>query len=400
VDMRIRLAAPTGKAAARMMDAIREAKPYIKTSDAIRQRIPEEATTLHRLLGFSPRGYRHHQGNPILLDCLVIDEASMVDLPMMARVLDALPPQARIILLGDRDQLSSVDAGNVLGDITGHGNMLAYSPNMAKTLAHDTDTDIKHIPQQAEAVCIQDGIALLRKSYRFSGAIAALAQHINQGNAQKVLTILHEPSDILHWNAEGELNAMLEMAAEQYKKYLSCDDVQKALESFESCRVLCAVRQGNEGVEAINREMQQRLLGDMEAGKAVHGMPIMIRNNHYDLGLFNGDTGLIWKLDGRLQACFFDVSGEVRFFPMHSLPHYEPCWAMTVHKSQGSEFEHVFLILPSQEGEHHVLSRELFYTAITRSKKAFYLHGRAETIVAAVKHRVQRNTGLANRLGW
>ncbi|MDQ6952967.1 MAG: exodeoxyribonuclease V subunit alpha [Mariprofundaceae bacterium] len=399
-DMRIRLAAPTGKAAARMMDAIRFAKSHINTDNDIRQRIPEEASTLHRLLGFSPRGYRHHQGNPVLLDCLVIDEASMVDLPMMARVLDALPPQARIILLGDRDQLSSVDAGNVLGDITGHGKSLAYSPSMAKTLAQYTDTDIKHIPQQSESSCIQDGIALLRKSYRFSGLIAALAEQINKGNKEEVLKILHEPSKILYWNAEGELNSILEVAAKQYKHYLACESVEEALESFESCRVLCAVRQGNEGVQSINSEMQQRLLGDMKVGQAVHGMPIMILNNHYELGLFNGDIGLIWKTADGLQACFPDISGAVRTLPIAILPDYEPCWAMTVHKSQGSEFEHVFLILPSQTGEHHVLSRELFYTATTRSKKSFHLYGRAESIEAAVKRRIQRSTGLAKRLGW
>jgi len=399
-DMRIRLAAPTGKAAARMMDAIRAAKSKIATDESIRQRIPEQASTLHRLLGFSPRGYRHHQDNPVLLDCLVIDEASMVDLPMMARVLDALPKQARLILLGDRDQLSSVDAGNVLGDITGHGQSLAYSPSMARTLAQYTDTDIKHIPQQSESSCIQDGIALLRKSYRFSGEIGALAQHINKGNVKEVMQLLQDPSKALHWNAEGELNSILEVAAKQYKHYLACESAKEALESFESCRVLCAVRQGNEGVQSINREMQQRLLGDMKVGQAVHGMPIMILNNHYELSLFNGDIGLIWKTADGLQACFPDISGDVRTLPIAILPDYEPCWAMTVHKSQGSEFNDVFLILPVQEGEHHVLSRELFYTAITRSKKSFHLHGRAESIQAAVKHRIQRSTGLAKRLGW
>ncbi|MDQ6974338.1 MAG: AAA family ATPase, partial [Mariprofundaceae bacterium] len=338
------------KAAARMMDSIRAAKSqaHINTDEAIRQRIPEEASTLHRLLGFSPRGYRHHQGNPVLLDCLVIDEASMVDLTMMARVLDALPAQARIILLGDRDQLSSVDAGNILGDITGHGQSLGYSSIMAKTLAHDTATDIQHIPQQAASSRIQDGIALLRKSYRFSGVIADLAKHINAGDVQETMKVLQDPSDILHWCAEAELNTTLDAAAKQYKRYLACDNVNEALKTFETCRVLCVVHQGKEGVKSINREMQQRLLGDMGAGKAVHGMPIMILNNHYELGLFNGDIGLIWTTDDGLQACFPDVSSDVRTLPISILPDYEPCWAMTVHKSQGSEFEHVFLIFPSQ----------------------------------------------------
>ncbi|MDQ6990682.1 MAG: exodeoxyribonuclease V subunit alpha [Mariprofundaceae bacterium] len=404
-DMRIRLAAPTGKAAARMMASIRSAKQNISTDDTIRRCIPEEAATLHRLLGFSPRGYRHHHDNPLLLDCLVIDEASMIDLPIMARVLDAIPQDARLILLGDRDQLSSVDAGNILGDITGHGQAHAYSPDMAQKLANDSQSNIKYIPHQASASPIQDSIALLHDSYRFTGPIADLATAVNQGDDVSVFQILQSDSSMkdstcVHWQADSDLNVILEAAAKHYKKYLQCTDVQEALACFETCRILCAVRQGNEGVETINRLMQQHLLGDMEAGKAVHGMPIMILHNHHELGLFNGDTGLLWNIDGSLQACFFDVSGEARFFPLYSLPHYEPCWAMTVHKSQGSEFEHVFLILPSQEGSHHILGRELFYTAITRSKQSFHLHASAENIRTSVKQRILRTTGLKKRLGW
>ncbi len=414
-DMHICLAAPTGKAAARMMDSIRHAKQAtgeraLNTSDSVLHAIPEEATTLHRLLGFSPRGYRHHNKNPLMLDCLVIDEASMVDLPMMARILDALPKDARLILLGDRDQLSSVEAGNVLGDITGLGQEIVYPPEDVAQLAAWTGYDataLSPVTQQASqhAPAIARSIALLRTSHRFHDqqGIGSLAYHVNQRNTQQALRILqHDESGELTWNPNAELSETLQQIVHYYRDYLQKTNIHDALIALEQCRVLCAVRQGAWGVERINQAIQELLLPDSNpTNNAIHGMPIMIRRNHYDLKLFNGDTGLIWTIDGKLCACFQDSqqANGVRTLPLHLLTHYDLCWAMTVHQSQGSEFERVFLILPEQTS-HHMLNKELMYTAITRARSAFHLHAAHITIQNSIAQRLQRSSGLAERLEW
>jgi len=409
-NMRIRLAAPTGKAAARMMASIRRAKGDLQVDDAIRQNIPEDACTLHRLLGFSPRGYKHDQDNPVLLDCLVVDEASMVDLSMMARVLAAIPKHARLILLGDRDQLASVDAGNVLGDITGQSphkeRDIVYHHEENQKLAAITHTPLSAMPQADENMPnVINSIALLRKSYRFdaSGGIGKLAYSVKQGEVEQAWESLQKGDAVLHQYDEDALGQSLEHSLAHYKAYLQQTDVAVALEMLERNRILCALRQGSWGVEGINQEVRRRLLEKpwMDASKDAHGTPIMIRTNDYERQLFNGDTGLIWKTAKGLQAHFTHVDGEgLKIYPLHMLPAYDPCWAMTVHQSQGSEFEHVALILPPEEQARSVLNRTLFYTAITRAKSTFQVCGSRASIFRAVKTYELRKTGLAKKLGW
>jgi len=403
--MRIRLAAPTGKAAARMVESIRASIRRINCDEAVQRLIPEQASTLHRLLGYSSRGYRHDSNHPLLIDCLVVDEASMLDLPMAARLLAALPEQCRLILLGDRDQLASVDAGNVLGDITGHGHAIAYSSATAARFSGLSGYAAASLPVASAAPAISDAVALLRKSYRFHGdsGIARLARMVNQGEGEAVIDLLssHAQPD-LTWLQHMDATALLNQISLAYTPYLQCRNVDKALQAFEQVRVLCAVHAGPSGTHALNAGLArlfyaQGLTGGLEAA---HGIPVMITANHYDLGLFNGDVGLLWDVDGRLCAWFRQTDGMLQGVPVQLLPEYGPAWAITAHKSQGSEFDRVMLLLPDQAADHPLLSRELLYTAITRAKEQFTMYADESVLRRMIARRLSRSTGLAARLGW
>ncbi len=405
--MHIRLAAPTGKAATRMEEAIRQRKAGIDIAGELRARIPEQASTLHRLLGFNGRRFTHHRRNPLPLDCLVVDEASMIDLPMMARLLTALPDPARIILLGDRDQLASVEAGNVLGDITGHGRPIRYSAAQARRLATLTGAPPETLPA-GDAPPVADAIGLLRTSYRFAAGsgIGQLARRVNAGEAEAALALLrHDPSAQLVWHDSDEQaisSDAVAWAVRQYGEYLRCDEVGAALDAFEQIRVLCALRSGPFGVDEVNRIVGERLRaqGLIEGGEECHGKPLMITVNDYEIGLYNGDIGLLWRdAHGELRAWFRAADGQLRDIPLRSLPGHVPAWALTVHKSQGSEFERVLLVLPF-EAASPLLSRELIYTGITRARRRLRVSASAQALLQGCRERVRRSSGLAQKLGW
>lgn len=404
-NMKIRLAAPTGKAAARMMESIRNARTDIDCSESIRKLIPTDASTIHRLLGFNGRKFRHHGDNPLIVDCLVIDEASMIDLPLMAQIMDALPSTARLILLGDRDQLASVEAGSVLGDITGHGHSICYSAQTAEQIAQLIAQPSSLLPQAAEAPEISNAIALLRTSHRFdaNSGIGQFAKLSNEGNVSSALQLLTDKKfNDLQWVPTNSIKQTVEHISSEYAAYLLCNDVHEAMSTFESFRVLCAVKQGATGVEGINQAIANQLVsqGKLVGTGLVHGMPVMVSANHLELKLFNGDIGLIWgNSRGELRVYFRQDDNSLRDLPLQSLPKHQPAWAMTVHKSQGSEFNQVLLILPDDK-HNPLLTRELLYTATTRARKKFILHAQSNVIQQAITHKLQRATGLAERLGW
>ncbi len=382
--IRIALAAPTGKAAARMMESIRNRIEHIEVDDSIKQAIPARASTIHRLLGYGRRGYRYHRQHQLPLDCVVIDEASMIDLTLMYHLLEALPDRARIILLGDRDQLASVSAGNVLGDITGHG----LEPAACRS-------------------AIASSIALLRHSYRFdaNSDIAELAGLVNRGEVGAATSLLRDSGKGLLWYGEEaeEINAdALAWVLDAYLPVLQSDKVENALSCYEATRVLCATNRGPLGVEQLNRVISSRLLTALQRSNSelFAGLPIMIQRNHHELGLYNGDTGLLWYDDEeQMQACFRDESGGIRAIALNRLPDWVPAWATTVHKSQGSEYDSVLLLLP-EDASSAVLSRELLYTAITRARRLFMLQSAAQAVEAAIAGLTKRHSGLAERLGW
>jgi len=406
--LHIALAAPTGKAAARLTQAIRGGKERVDAAAEVLARIPEEAGTLHRLLGAGfGSGFRHDRDNPLVLDCLVVDEASMIDLPLMARLLEALPERSRLILLGDRDQLASVEAGNVLGDITGHGREIRYSRTQAGFLESLGMAVTGMAPAEAAPPRIADAVGLLRVSYRFAGesGIGELARRVNAGEGEAALQLFGDGRyrDVAWLDAgqDGLNPACLDWAVERYARYLQLDDVAEALRVFEQARVLAALQGGPFGVGELNRRIAGRLqaLGLIRGGEDYHGKPVMVTTNDYEVGLFNGDIGLLWRAaDASLRAWFAFTGEAPRSVSVRQLPEHDCAYALTVHKSQGSEFDEVLLVLPSAESP--VLSRELVYTGITRARCRVTLQGERQSFVQGCRRRVQRASALAEKLGW
>ncbi|SNY65657.1 exodeoxyribonuclease V subunit alpha [Pantoea sp. GL120224-02] len=410
--LRIQLAAPTGKAAARLTESLGKALQKLPVSDTERQRFPAEATTLHRLLGAQPetQRLRYHAGNLLHLDVLVVDEASMVDLGMMANLIAALPPQARVIFLGDRDQLASVEAGAVLGDICRCAEA-GYSVARAAQLSALTGCQVEgHDDDSAPAV--RDAICLLRKSYRFdaNSGIGKLAAAVNAGEPKAVEAAFNAGfSDISRQPLnDGEAyQAMLNDIAEGYRPFLRLVSQRaqpaEILHAFGRYQLLCALREGPFGVQGLNQRIEQKLMQmqlirrPLGGSRWYQGRPVMVTRNDSALGLFNGDIGITLFDDEGLLKVFFPLpDGSIKAVQPSRLPAHDTAWSMTVHKSQGSEFEHTALVMPAQFLP--VLTRELIYTAITRARKQLTLYSDEGVFRRAVQLRTQRRSGLLDRL--
>lgn len=398
-NLAIGLAAPTGKAAARMAEAIRNAKAQLPVAEAIRAALPDEARTLHRLLGSrgdSPR-VRHDAANPLPLDVLVVDEASMVDLALMAKLVEALPPRARLILLGDKDQLAAVEAGAVFAELCeGRG----FDARAAADLERLTG---QAVPIQAPRSRLGDAVVLLTHSHRFAGdsGIGELARRINAGDAPGTLALLHEGAAELLWNAEPSAAALVERLEQGYAAYLQAarqGDPAAAFAAFNGFRALTAQREGAFGVAGLNEALEARFkrrLGVASRERWYPGRAIMVRQNDYALGLFNGDIGLCLPSGDGLRV-FFEGEQGFRGFAPARLPSHDSAFAMTVHKSQGSEFSEVLLALPEQPSP--LLTRALLYTGITRARQRVELWALPARLAEAVKARAERASGLAERL--
>ncbi len=367
-DLRIALAAPTGKAAARMGEALLAAGVEVKGDGG-------GARTVHRLLGVRAdgSGFHHHRERPLAVDVLVVDEASMIDLSLMAHLLDALPETARLILLGDRDQLAAVEAGAVFAD-------LCDSPRLASC------------------------VAPLTTSFRFGAdsGIGRLAERLRAGDAAGALALLQAGQGDLAWAAhgaaiQGDTRALIDAARAGYRDFRQGVAAglapQELFARFDRFRVLCAHRQE---AAAINRA-----LGSASMRPAA-GTPLMVLRNDPLLRVFNGDIGLVLPdpADGQLKCCVPGDTGNAgnawRWIPLQRLPEWEPAWAMTVHKSQGSEFGEVLLALPDSVSP--VVTRELVYTGVTRAKGRVTLRGDAAALSAAIRRRAERMSGLRDRL--
>jgi len=404
-NMRIQLVAPTGKAAARMIESIRRSIDFSNLEKDTLNLIPTQAGTIHRLLGFRRNSFDYSRQHRLPLDCVVIDEASMVDLTLMYRLFDALPANARVILLGDRDQLASVSAGNVLGDITGQGQTIHYSKHQNDSLSSIIDQPLKKTG--AAGMPISDSVALLTQSYRFDAhsGIDQLAKLINQGDSENSINLLRAPDTQMTWHSnsgERPQASTFESILSSYHAVVASDRIEQAFDAFERCRVLCAVHSGDFGVDAINQKITQSMQSQQWINQSENftGKPILISTNDYELELFNGDIGLLWcDEDNNLRAYFRDIDQGLRSLPITSLPDHEPAWAMTVHKSQGSEFDSVFLILPG-ESHNRALSRELLYTAVTRARSKLLIDASEAALETACSIRSQRHSGLAQKLGW
>ncbi|WP_369789844.1 exodeoxyribonuclease V subunit alpha [Rouxiella sp. WC2420] len=411
--LRIQLAAPTGKAAARLTESLGQASRQLDLTDEERGQFPDEASTLHRLLGAQPNSQRmrYHQGNPLHLDVLVVDEASMVDLPMMARLIAALPAKARVIFLGDRDQLASVEAGAVLGDICRFAEQ-GYSPARADQLQRLTGCLVEGNELEHPA-SVRDALCLLRKSYRFdaSSGIGILAAAVNAGDSPLARRILSRNlADLGNFplSETDDFKSLLDACVAGYRPYLqavaaSADPVV-ILKAFGDFQVLCALREGPFGLAGLNERIEQMLQRQglirrpiALGGRWYAGRPIMISRNDSALGLFNGDIGIALHNElGELRVYFQLPDGQIKSVQPSRLPIHDTAYAMTVHKSQGSEFEHTLLVLPNHFLP--VLTRELVYTAITRAKRQLSLYSSEKVLGLAIRTPTQRRSGLVERL--
>ncbi|GAC31881.1 exodeoxyribonuclease V subunit alpha [Paraglaciecola polaris] len=425
--LQIKLAAPTGKAAARLSQSISAAMGHLP--EALQADLPTQCSTIHRLLGSIPNSpyFRFNEQHPLHVDVLIVDEASMVDLPLMSKLFAALPRHAKIILLGDKDQLASVEAGSVLSDICAAAQN--FSPtvyNQPPPYSSDALTVIKALCQielstpYVNNAKISNSLALLHKSYRFSehSGIGRLARAMNTGKlpASKALFANTDYPDV-RWNASDEPKALVNNLLKGYQAYFSCVQTLCTDGQFETQgtevfallqqqQVLCAQKEATWGVHQMNALIESELnkQGLIDLGRDFYiGRPVMLRQNDHSLGLFNGDIGIVMpdeQNEGLVKVWFVTEQNTLRGVLPSRLPPHETVYAMTIHKSQGSEFEHVYLCLPRVEtrSQARLLSRELLYTGLTRAKKSFTLYSDEQALSVSIARRCKRGSGLAKRL--
>jgi exodeoxyribonuclease V alpha subunit len=442
--LQIRLAAPTGKAAARLKESIAGAidnlPAFVQNNPALKASIPNEVSTLHRLLGTLPdsRMFRHDARNPLPLDVLVVDEGSMVDLEMMAAMLLALPAQARLILLGDKDQLASVEAGSVLGELCRRAQQGHFLPETANWIKAMTGNCIDEALLDTDGLPLDQHIVMLRESRRFDAAsgIGQLAGAVNAGDPEKIHAVWnHHYSDLFRHDLPNLEDSQLETillapsvaknapqgvcgylevirnerpAVDADKAYFDLW-ATKVLSAHGKFQLLCALRSGPFGVSGLNQRIEallrkRQLIQPM--GAWYEGRPVLVTRNDYRLGLMNGDIGVtlsfpvLNKSSGNLEwtnrVAFpkGDGSDGIHWVLPSRLLSTETVYALTVHKSQGSEFEHCALLLPPERNP--VLTRELVYTGITRGKSWFSMIciGNKQILDEAAARTVQRSGGL------
>ncbi len=386
----ILLAAPTGKAANRVSESINKALKELenKIAEAIKNRIPTKARTIHRLLGSRPntRFYQHHQKNQLVADIVIIDEASMIDLEMMAALLNALSDSTQLILLGDKDQLSSVEPGYVFGNLCKNADKNYYNTD---TIRWINTYSGNNLTQKNAGSAINQQTVMLQHSYRFGekSGIGQLAKKINAScKIDECTSLFSDFADLDNIETEFDLKKAIctknaskinyahylaEIAKRPENIYEYDAWALKVLNAFDCFRVLSPIKQGNLGVESLNQLIQMWLF-QSNLPIWYEGRPVMITSNDYNLNLMNGDIGITLKNQyGKLQVVFFNSENGVKWISPLRLSEVDTAFAMTVHKSQGSEFNHTLLVLPATENVF--LSKELVYTAITRAKTHFTL---------------------------
>jgi exodeoxyribonuclease V alpha subunit len=400
----VRIAAPTGKAAARMAEALNEGDPLDVPPTVAERLRTMQGETLHRLIGLGASGVPWHgPGRPVAADVVVVDEASMVDLPLMRRTVEALPPSARLVLLGDPDQLPSVDMGRVLADVVASP---ALAPNRA---ALTRSFRFGHAPDIAlAAACLMstpvgsDEVPA-DAAGREALAVALLRGERHAANESDTLRVtrLHVKED---WNGRPT-KAQLDALAEGYRTSFlpalanlgatpDAAGLRRLLDAFDGYRVLTLHRDWPCGVEAVDEALARRL--GLGAGLHVHGRPVIITQNAYDVGLFNGDTGIVVRRSAGFEAVFPEGRTGIRAVPVDRLPAHEGALALTVHKSQGSQFGHVALVMAGRPSP--LATREVVYTALTRAKDRFSWLGTGNELERALGNRLVRWSGLGPRL--
>jgi exodeoxyribonuclease V alpha subunit len=400
------LLAPTGKAARRLASSVQAGLGALPVSEAVKAAIPNEAYTIHRALGGGASGrFRHDAQNPLPADVVLVDEVSMVDLALLYRLCIAIRPAARLILQGDKDQLASVEAGAILGDI--------YEPHTAAEWSREFAAEVRQLcgqqlPGDRAERGLCDCLVNLDESFRYraDSGIGRLARAINTGDGAGALAILRgragpgrdatlfEPG--LDAGGEAELERL---ASDGYAPFIQAADPKQKLARLGAYRVLCAHRQGPRGVEQLNRNVEAWLgrAGLIDPLATFYeNRPIIVTQNDYTLGLFNGDVGVVVRDEhGRLRVCFEGAEG-LRFLAPGRLPPHETVFATTVHKSQGSEFDAESIVLP--DGASALVGRELLYTAVTRARQRVDVFASADVVRSAITRTVLRPSGLRDAL--
>lgn len=395
--LKVVLAAPTGKAAARLAESLRSFK-----NEKFQSLSPG---TIHRLLKSkrdSP--YFHHDAsNPLNYDVVIVDECSMIDVALFAKLLDAIGPKTRLILLGDKDQLASVEAGSFFGDLCqAQGAMNLFTPQRIKvinkfganlTKTHESENDQHPLFQH---------LVELRRSHRFSDdkGIGKFSKAIIKNERADILEFLQPGADEQVIIDQLYSKALFEQFIAGYEAFIKEPDILSALKKMNALRVLCAVRQGEHGLYTVNQAIE-KYLNDKKLIRAnvefYHNRPIILTRNYYEHNLFNGDTGIIRPdANGILMAWFEDGQGELKAVLPGYLTDAETVFAMTIHKSQGSEFNEVLVILP-QATEVAILTRELLYTAVTRARSKVYVQASEALLLLAAQRFVERASGIATR---
>ncbi len=379
---RIALAAPTGKAAARLTESIRQRMDEVARESGVRGEMPAEARTLHRLLGYSPQTdtFRSNASDPLDDDLVIVDEASMMDVLMLDALLRALKPGARLMLVGDHNQLASVDAGDVLGALC------------------------RSAQREHAGTPLFDSVKWLETSWRFREhpAIGELAQAILAGDSDAVFAVCENPAlpEVGMRPIAPTTEALLEPLVPALGRCLAADSPHALLGALDALRILAPEREGRMGVYSINAAVERWLArrGHAVQEQWYHRRPVLVTANDYATGVYNGDVGVVWRdgASGRVAVYFRTNEGTVRAIAPSRLPLVETAWAMTVHKSQGSEFDHVLVVVP--EGESRVMSRELLYTAVTRARRGVTIMASTAAVRQAIARRSARTSGLEARL--
>lgn len=414
-DNRIMLAAPTGKAARRVLDSISEQLDLFPLH--MQPAIPKEAFTIHRLLGITGdlANARYHEGNPLPCDTLIVDEASMLDLALASKLFAALPENARVILLGDKDQLAAVEAGSVFSELSSRFALSDVCRHDLKELTGYwlTDSDLPETENDKSGTSLGDSVVWLMKNYRFSktSGIGRLATDIRDKRITEAIRFLRDKSDpLVQWldmDDASVVSGFGKTLSGQFDAYFNVVrdnpyDVREVFDTFNRSRILCAVREGPYGVNAVNRQLANAIPKTQTVEKQARvnwfaGLPVMVRRNDYVLKLFNGDVGIVLPdATGNLSVYFPDEDGSYKSVPPSRLSDFETSFAMTVHQSQGSEFDSVLLLLPPEPSR--VLSRELIYTGITRARSKITIASRMPVLSESLKHDSARRSGLVTRI--
>ncbi|WP_276485147.1 exodeoxyribonuclease V subunit alpha [Paraflavitalea pollutisoli] len=406
--LKVALAAPTGKAAARMAESLRTTKLPLE-AEILEKFQTLQPATLHRLLKPIPGTpyFRHNGQNPLNYDVVIVDECSMIDVALFAKLLDAITPGTRLIMLGDKDQLASVEAGSLFGDLCLAQNSLnGFTPERLDLINAFIADPLTRLPQQQatenDSHPLFQHLVELRRSHRFtgSGGIGSFSKAVIKNDTPVLERFLQTNTDEqVHIDTAYD-QQLFEQFIGGYTAFIAEKDIRTALKKMNNLRVLCAIREGDQGLKALNMRIEKYLDSKrliQQAHPFYENRPIILTRNYYEHGLFNGDTGLIRANEqGILMAWFEDSSGTLKSIMPGYLSEAETVFAMTIHKSQGSEFDEVLVVLPAM-ADSPLLTRELLYTGVTRAKKKVYLQGAADTILLATQRVVERASGIATR---